>query len=508
MKHLLISLLFFLNISLFAQNFSFEFQNEFDIDARDYPISSNQQNYFVGFSVIDLDNNFRTNTHLITTDLEGQIEEVIIYESSNDNISLSCNQILNLPNGEQLLCGVYDENSSPPYHAYIMNVAEDGQVNWAKKINSGTVSSVEIELLSDDSILVLLRSSGVSNHSIICKMDLEGNFSNINELGSFQDVPQNITSYNGYFELLFVDGNLMSIENDLSNINWQRKYYNEIGIEYSRAENGDYLFASAQVSFPGYMTVFRTDADGNTIWAQYIEAWHGEEQNQISIFDIVNFHFIKEDQNGNIIISADSEGGLFGSLQMVLDAEGNYISNYKINSYKNKVRLIDTQDYLIGGFLNSGSFNSSNFIFEKRALTTSYPCDSIYNYSIAIGEEMSMTPDEINLNVFEEFTVEDINVVTSSGNFVQNEYCDMLLHVDINPSLQSQVELYPNPSDDKVWISSEQAISNVKIYNTLGFLIEETEHLNFDLSDYPNGIYLLQIEFDSNQKVTKKLVKN
>ncbi|NPD45721.1 T9SS type A sorting domain-containing protein [Lentimicrobium sp. S6] len=508
MKHLLISLLFFFNISLFSQNFSFEFQNEFNIDARDYPISSTQENYFVAFSVVDINDNFRTNTHLITCDIDGQIEEVMIYESPNEIISLSCDQILHLPNGEKLLSGIYAENSSPPYHPYIMNITEDGQVNWAKKINSGTVSSVKIELLSDDSILVLLRSSGVSNHYIICKMDLQGNFSNINELGSFQYVPKKISSYDGYFELLFVDGNLMSIDNDLSNINWQRKYYNEIGKEYSRAENGDYIFVSAQVSFPGYMTVYRTDADGNTIWAQYIEAWHGQEQNQISIFDIVDFHFIEEDLNGNIIISANSEGGLFGSLQMVLDADGNYISNYKINTYKNKMRLIDKQNYLVGGFQNTSSYNSSNFVFEKRGLATSYPCDSIYNYSIASGEDMNMTPDEIDLTPFEEFTVEDIDVVMSSGNFEQNEYCDMLLQLDRNPSIQSQVELYPNPSNDRVSILSEKEISNIKIYNALGFLIEETEYSFIDLNDYPRGIYLIQIELDSNQKVIKKMVKN
>ncbi len=507
MKHLFISLLLIFNISLFAQNFSFELQNEFDIDARDYPISSDAQNYFVAFTVIDLDNDFRNSIHFISTDLDGQIEEVMIYESPNGNISISCDQILNLPNGEQLLSGVYSENNTPPYYPFIMNIAEDGQVNWAKKINSGTISRLKIELLSDDSILVLIRSAGVSDHSIICKMDIDGNFSNIKELGTFQNVPKKFTTYNGFFEVLFVDGNLMSIENDLSDINWQRKYYNEIGMEYSRAENGDFLFVSAQVSFPGYMTVFRTDADGNAIWAQYIEAWHGEEQNQISIFDIVDFHFIEEDPNGNIIVSANSEGGLFGSLQMVLDANGNYLSNYKINTYKNQFRVINDHDYLVGGFLNSGSINTTNFIFEKRAYMDSSPCDSIYNYSIAAGDEMSMTPDEINLNVFEEFTVEDIDVVTSSGNFEQNEYCDMLLHVDINPSLQSQVEVYPNPSDDKVWISSESEISNIKIYNALGFLIEETEYSLIDLNNYPRGVYLLQIEFDSNQKVIKKMLK-
>lgn len=507
MKSLLFSLLFFLTFYSYAQTFSQEFQNNLTIDTRFYPVSSSLDQHFVAFDMVDLDDDFRNKVHLVSTDLYGQIEEIMVYECLDSDFSISCYQILNLSNGDQILSGTYSANNSPPYRPYIMSINAEGAVNWAKKINTNKITKVDVALLSDESLLVIFKSYDGSNHQILCKLDLEGDFSHFTELSISYFSPQQITPYEDSFEILFVDGHLMRIPNDLSAIIWQRKYHNEIGITYCRAENGDYLFAAAQVAFPGYMTVFRTDEVGNTIWAQYIEAWEGENQNQTSIFDIVGFHFIEESDDGDIIISANSEGGLNGSLHMVLNSEGEVLNNYKIESFKNKMELLDQGQYLLGGFLNFGSYTTENFIFEKRDLNQQYPCDSILNYSTEEGDPMPITPDEASLSPFSEFTFEDLEIIAGIHEMEQSIYCDMALSIGEKLTLDKQIELYPNPTEYKIWIQSHAQITLIEVYNTMGIKIGESDQKEMDMSHFPKGIYILKINTGPSylcQKVVKK----
>ena len=72
--------------------------------------------------------------------------------------------------------------------------------------------------------------------------------------------------------------------------------------------------------------------------------------------------------------------------------------------------------------------------------------------------------------------------------------------------------IYPNPANDFVKVSivnSQQ--STVRIYNTLGMLIEEIEmtsnEIEINISRYTQGIYFFNVETE-NGNVTKKVVKN
>ena len=74
----------------------------------------------------------------------------------------------------------------------------------------------------------------------------------------------------------------------------------------------------------------------------------------------------------------------------------------------------------------------------------------------------------------------------------------------------SNISVYPNPSKDIYSINSD-AIGSIVIYDLNGKIIE-TENLDLgitklDLSNYPNGIYLMKVINDSNQTKTMKLIK-
>ena len=75
---------------------------------------------------------------------------------------------------------------------------------------------------------------------------------------------------------------------------------------------------------------------------------------------------------------------------------------------------------------------------------------------------------------------------------------------------RANLNIYPNPAKDFVKVSTDNGQqTTVKIYNTVGMLVEEvemnSEEIEINVSDYKSGIYFINI---SNEKsnVTKKIV--
>lgn len=73
------------------------------------------------------------------------------------------------------------------------------------------------------------------------------------------------------------------------------------------------------------------------------------------------------------------------------------------------------------------------------------------------------------------------------------------------------VKLYPNPAKNTIQITSNQVIDNILIIDSNGrelkaIVISDTEY-SFDVSDYSNGIYFIEIQ-SGHSKATKKFVKN
>jgi len=78
-----------------------------------------------------------------------------------------------------------------------------------------------------------------------------------------------------------------------------------------------------------------------------------------------------------------------------------------------------------------------------------------------------------NANVWKEFNIVGVEV-----------------GVDELPMTNYELRVYPNPTTGKVYIETE---SKIKVYNQQGQFLQETFGNQVDLSDYPKGVYLLQI---------------
>ena len=73
-------------------------------------------------------------------------------------------------------------------------------------------------------------------------------------------------------------------------------------------------------------------------------------------------------------------------------------------------------------------------------------------------------------------------------------------------------DIYPNPADNELKINSEVPISDVDIYTINGKYIHSVSDLKqneviLNIEDWEKGIYLVNLRFENNVVVTKKIIK-
>ena len=77
-------------------------------------------------------------------------------------------------------------------------------------------------------------------------------------------------------------------------------------------------------------------------------------------------------------------------------------------------------------------------------------------------------------------------------------------------NLSGSINVFPNPSSGKLSITSSMLISSVKLFDLSGRMLLNKSPQNIiwdaDISDFSNGIYLLQIDFGT-KSVTRKILK-
>jgi len=84
---------------------------------------------------------------------------------------------------------------------------------------------------------------------------------------------------------------------------------------------------------------------------------------------------------------------------------------------------------------------------------------------------------------------------------------DILGTKDFTDTEKSLIKVYPNPSNNSVFIASETGtVKYIEVFDLSGRFIEKTQSLVVDISKYPEGIYLLKI-YTSLGITTKKIIK-
>lgn len=78
----------------------------------------------------------------------------------------------------------------------------------------------------------------------------------------------------------------------------------------------------------------------------------------------------------------------------------------------------------------------------------------------------------------------------------------------INELDEGKVRIYPNPSSEKISISSDKLISKVTLTNVSGQHIQVSNESILNISSFENGLYMVEVAFEDGTSVMKSFVKN
>lgn len=158
--------------------------------------------------------------------------------------------------------------------------------------------------------------------------------------------------------------------------------------------------------------------------------------------------------------------------------------------------------------LTISNYTSSDVVIESITIEdeASYELnhDLTLPYTLEVNESVEV---EVFLNVaFKDVLFEtNLNIISSLGE--QSIVVKYDGPVGIEEAVSSQVEIFPNPVRDILYINSDD-VSVVEIYNCIGEQILTFENRNeINISSLSRGMYFIRIFNSENEVITKKIVK-
>jgi surface protein len=129
----------------------------------------------------------------------------------------------------------------------------------------------------------------------------------------------------------------------------------------------------------------------------------------------------------------------------------------------------------------------------------------------------NLLANEVNQNYFNsalELDTKKYWVITTKENCYQKTYYNSVLSNETIVFENSKINVYPNPFNHNITISSEMSLENATIeLSTLsgelvGIYIGGNTETQLNLSDLPSGLYFLTVKKDNGQNSIVKIIKN
>lgn len=366
--------------------------------------------------------------------------------------------------------------------------------------------------------------------------------------------------YNGCTSIVepsfFISGNsfLTKISNN-DNCDWSinavRPYGSGVFPTIAVATNGDsYIYGGTGSplligndslyvdNYWGFGFVGIYDANGSYKWSKVLgvtdtSVFSDLIHRKIVIDNDYSFYLIGY-QRGTILYDADSLIVPTNSNQIYIvkfDSNGNWLWGKTIGSlYPGPVLSdlglditldIDGNIYMTGFFIGTANFGTFNltssgqydlFIAKYDENGSCLWAKQAGGIEMDAGKQVVILKDKIFVlgSIGDDPVFDSINI-SNAGFMSFVGMLDTLPHVGIaqDMSMKPKIVLFPNPTENIVFIQTEQQIFNVKIYN---LLYEPILHLadrvnQIDLTNQPSGVYFVEITTDQGT-ITKKLVLN
>ena len=149
---------------------------------------------------------------------------------------------------------------------------------------------------------------------------------------------------------------------------------------------------------------------------------------------------------------------------------------------------------------------SNTLISEIPIFLDTTWCEERINYPrTLLSKSNSVTIDEPN---FVTFTREDSTIVSMYYLFLPNSSRPLILTNVSNEIEKIDIDLYPNPVQDRLTLDTDKNNFNYTIMNTQGQQVLQGEYREFiEVSTLESGIYFIQIQDKDNLYQAQKFVK-
>jgi hypothetical protein len=128
--------------------------------------------------------------------------------------------------------------------------------------------------------------------------------------------------------------------------------------------------------------------------------------------------------------------------------------------------------------------------------------------------------DILKFKIYDASEEQVLESSNSAINFTPNEVlgdADTPFEIKVNKVLKlnsfnrESVSFYPNPVENKLYISANESITSLIVYNLLGKEIinlkTDNTKIKVKMETFKKGIYLLKATTVSNKNITKKIIK-
>jgi len=95
----------------------------------------------------------------------------------------------------------------------------------------------------------------------------------------------------------------------------------------------------------------------------------------------------------------------------------------------------------------------------------------------------------------------DVTLIANNANgsdtLIKTDYINVSINTGLGNSSNLKVNIYPNPTDQKVRIDIDNYIGeiNTEVFDLIGNLILTTNYNLVNLENYSSGIYLFKISY-------------
>jgi len=286
---------------------------------------------------------------------------------------------------------------------------------------------------------------------------------------------------------------------------------------YNTITNGDVVYlgftGASSTRFDSFLQ--RINADGTLPWGNngkdfsttndYYEmnAKIAMQPGSQYIWEISRYTTSSQGSSGTYVQKFDKDTGerqLTDGAKEVFDVQSDYkaqLANFRMSGEK-PVFICINSDYnganpipiSISALNDDGSFYFANKVID---IATSETAKGYITFTGGVDNNFVAVWQEERNN--------------GDYSFAQNYDLDNYLAVG-SISVKDDVTVYPNPVNNDLNISTNNKISEVKVYNTAGQLLKTVVSNKVDFSGFAKGNYLVSIKDSEGNVTTKKIIKN